>query len=419
VARLRGDRDTRLIVAAVGISALGDFLLWIPLTLHIQETTDSGIAVAGLILCLWSPVVLLAPISGLLVDRRETRGLLIGASLAQAAITAALALALDSLAAILVLAALLGIGFSVAQPAEFALVPVIGKDRLAEVNGYVETSRYAGLTAGPLLGGALAAVGGVEVAMLANAATFLVVATAAYRLRARRPPGVHGEDAPGRARDGVAYLFRDRTLGIVITVAFVSLLFMSATIAAEVFYLKEDLGVSDLVYGLVFGCWTIGMMAGALLVSRRLAAGSLGVAILAAVAVQGAGVGLPAAWVAVGFAAAMWFIGGVGHGTKNVLVRLLIQRRVPAHVHGRAFAAYNGIRNSAELVALAGGGVLVAAIGARETLAIAGAVPVLAALGGVVVYRRGAGREPVPAAGDTSPQPMPEEAEGAPAPPVA
>jgi hypothetical protein len=37
------DRDTRLITGAVGVSALGDFLLWIPLTLHLQEQTGSGL----------------------------------------------------------------------------------------------------------------------------------------------------------------------------------------------------------------------------------------------------------------------------------------------------------------------------------------------------------------------------------------
>ena len=66
----------------------------------------------------------------MLADRVETRRLLIWASLAQAAVAAALALALDSTAAILALAALLGAGFAVAQPAEFALVPVIGRDNL-------------------------------------------------------------------------------------------------------------------------------------------------------------------------------------------------------------------------------------------------------------------------------------------------
>jgi hypothetical protein len=79
---------------------------------------------------------------------------------------------------------------------------------------------------------------------------------------------------------------------------------------------------------------------------------------------------------------------GVGHGTKNVLARTLIQQHVPHRLHGRASAAYNGMRNAAELVALAGGVLLVAAIGGRATLALAGAVPVLAALLGLALLRR-------------------------------
>jgi hypothetical protein len=38
----------------------------------------------------------------------------------------------------------------------------------------------------------------------------------------------------------------------------------------------------------------------------------------------------------------------------------------------RAFAAYDGSRNGSELIALAAGGFLIAAIGARTTVALAG-----------------------------------------------
>jgi Na+/melibiose symporter-like transporter len=410
-AALLGKPDVRLIVGAVGISALGDFILWIPLTLQLQEMTDSGIAVAALFIALWAPVVVLAPVAGLLVDRFEARGVLLAASLVQMVIAASLALALDSVAAILVLAALLGVGFAVAQPAEFALVPpVAGDDRLIEVNGLVETARYAGMTAGPVIGGVLAGVGGVDVAMLVNAGTFGVVALAALMLRTRRPPQPREEgDEPERARDGVVYLFRDRTLGLALSVVFVSLLFMTASATAEVFFLKEDLKVSDAVYGLVFGAWTIGMVAGALVVARRVPAAGLALGVLVAVAVQGAGLGLPTVWLAVGFGAAMWFVGGVGHGIKNVLARTLIQQRVPHRLHGRAFAAYNGMRNGAELFALAGGGVLVAAIGGRATLALAGAIPVAAAAVGLILYA-GIGRSaPAPAEPDAEPRPEPED----------
>jgi MFS family permease len=402
-------RDVQLIVGAVGISALGDFLLWVPLTLHLQETTGSGLAVAALFVALWTPVVVLAPVAGLLVDRLEARALLIAASLAQALVAAALAFALDSVAAILILATLLGIGFSVAQPAEFALVPVIGGDReLTKLNGYVESARYAGMTGGPLIGGVLAGMGGTDAAMLVNAATFASVAVAGLLLTARRRLGPHpdGEHRPERARDGVVYLFRDRTLALVMSVAFVSLLFMTASATAEVFFLKEDLKVSDGVYGLLFACWTVGMVLGALVVARRVPASMLALAALVAVGVQGLGLGLPTVWLAVGFGGAMWLIGGLGHGTKNVLARTLIQERVPDRLHGRAFAAYNGLRNGAELVALAAGGVLVAAIGGRTTLALAGFIPVCAALVGLMLYRQP--REP--AAAPVEPEPVPADA---------
>ena len=391
------NRDVRLIVGAVGVSALGDFLLWIPLTLHLQEMTDSGLAIAAVFIALWGPVVVLAPVAGLLVDRREARGILIAASLAQAVAAAALVFVLDSVAAILALSALLGAGFAIAPPAEFALVPVIaGERRRGDVNGYVEASRYAGMTAGPVIGGLLAAAGGTEIALAVNAVTFLLVALAGVVLHARRHPAAVGDgEETARARDGIVFLFRDRMLAVVMTVLFVALLFMTASATAEVFFLKEDLEVGDAVYGLVFGAWTIGMVLGALVVARRVAPATLAAGALIATAVQGAGLGLPTAWLVVWFAAAMWFIGGLGHGTKNVLARTLIQERVPDHLHGRAFAAYNGLRNGAELIALAGGGVMVALAGGRVTLALAGGVALVAALVGLVFYRRTGESEPV------------------------
>jgi len=279
-------------------------------------------------------------------------------------------------------------------------VPVIAGDqsvtRLNEVNGYVETARYAGMTAGPLIGGGLAAAGGTAVAMLVNAATFAVVALAALLLRARRRPSPAVDEGapPERARDGIVFLFRDRLLAIVVGASFVSLLFFSASITAEVFFLKDDLHVHDLVYGVLFSAWTLGMVVGAVLVSRRIPARALAAGALVAIAVQGVGLGLPTIWLLAWLVGILWFIGGVGHGTKNVLVRTLIQERVPERTHGRAFAAYNGLRNGAELVALASGGLLVAAIGGRTTLGLAGAVPVLVALAGLVLYRRRVRREP-------------------------
>jgi MFS family permease len=342
-------------------------------------------------------VVVLAGVAGPFVDRRDARSVLIGASLAQAAIAAVMALTVDSIAATIGLAALLGSGFAFAQPAEFSLVPVVaaGGD-LNRANGFVETARYVGMTAGPLLGGLLAAAGSTRIALLVNAFTFVAVALAGSMLKARRPPQPAGRDGQPRAREGLTVLFGDRVLGLVVTVAFASLLLMTASATAEVFFIKQDLGASDLAYGFLFSCWMVGMVTGALVVSRRVAGASLAFVALMAIAVQSVGLALPTVWLEIGLAASAWVVGGLGHGTKNVLIRTLIQERVAAALHGRAFAAYNGLRNGAELVALALGGLLVATAGARVTLALAGAIPLSAALAGLVLYRRERAAAPAP-----------------------
>ena len=191
-----------------------------------------------------------------------------------------------------------------------------------------------------------------------------------------------------RGRDGLVFLAREPTLAIVMAVAFVSLLFMTASASAEVFFAKDVLDVGDLGYGALISSWTAGMVVGAVAVARRITAAALSVGALAAIALQGLGIALPTLWLVFGFALLGYLFGGVAHGTKNVLVRTLIHLRVPERLHGRAFAAYNAIRNSAELVALAGGGLLVAAVGARVTLFVAGVVPTGAALVALALARR-------------------------------
>jgi MFS family permease len=379
-------RDLNLLVGAVGGSALGDWLALVPLTLYLAETTGSGITIALLYIAFWAPSVVLAGHAGLLADRYDPRRVLFAVSLAQAGVAVGLGFVSETSAML----GLLGIGFAVAQPAEFALVPrVAGEARLALANARVETARYTGFALGPVIGGLLAAAGGLQVAMLVNAATFLVIGAVALVVRCPHSEFCLAPEPPvGRAWAGARYLVQDRVLAVVMAVAFVSLLFMTTQWAANVFFVKEDLGLGDLGYGLLLTGWTVGMALGATLVPRRIGSGALAVGALGAIVVQGFGLAAPAVLLVPTLAFAFFFVGGVAHGTKNVLIRTLIHERVPGSLHGRAFAAYNGLRNAAELVALVAGGVLVTAVGARWTMLLAGTVPMAAGLVALAVSRR-------------------------------
>ena len=154
-------------------------------------------------------------------------------------------------------------------------------------------------------------------------------------------------------------------LSLTMAVATTSLVFMSASIPADLVYVQDVLGVEDIGIGVVLTGWTVGMVLAANYLSPRIAVPALATAGFAAVAVQGLGKFLAPLWLVFWFMVVCYFVGGMGHGIKNVVFRSLIHHRVAEDRHGRAFAAYNGLRNTAELVALAAGGALVATLGAR------------------------------------------------------
>jgi MFS family permease len=335
-------------------------------------------------LALFGPVVALGGIAGRLADRFENARLLWIVSIAQAAAIAVMALSTGSLAGLIALAALVGVGVAIAQPAEFALVPVAaGGQRLTEVNGLVETARYAGMTLGPVAGGALAAAGRLDIALWVDAATFLAVAAAAALMHARRRPE-RAEGDHGRAREGVAVLTSDPVLRVTLATAVAALLFFSMSITAEVFYVKDVLLAGDTAFGVLFTSWALGMVVGAVGLARRVPMSALAVAAVAAVAIQGAGLATAAGGV-LWAAFAGFTLGGIAHGVKNVLVRTLIHERVPETVRGRAFGVYNAARNGAELSALALGGVLVGAIGAQAALLLSGLIPLAIGIAGLLL----------------------------------
>ena len=169
----RAPRDLRLLAGAVLLSAAGDMLLVVVLALRVHDLTGSGFAVAALF----------ARADGAdrraRAARRPARGPHRDAAAAAASSRSrrrrsrARSCSPTGSAPILVLTALLGAGAAIAGPAEAALVPAaVAGGRLTQANGWVETARYAGFTAGPLLAGVLTAAGGTQLGLAANAVSF-------------------------------------------------------------------------------------------------------------------------------------------------------------------------------------------------------------------------------------------------------
>ena len=286
------ERDFLLVSLAVGLSAMGDWVAITALGLHVEEMTDNGYAVAALWICLFGPSVAVAGHAGLLVDRVEATRLLALVSALGAVGAAALAF-VDALAPVLVLTAALGVVFALMQPAEFSLIPVLagtpgpGGERprrdlpLPRLRDRPDRRRL------PVRGRRPGAGDGRRRRHLRRGRGGRALPAGAPRAAA---------DADGdeeRAREGIAYLFRDRTLSLVMIVAFSSLLFMSAVWVGELFFVKDVLDQGDTAYGVFLSVWTAGMAIGALFLSKRVAAGAVAAVGLAAATIQGAALAAP------------------------------------------------------------------------------------------------------------------------------
>jgi MFS family permease len=377
-------RELRIVAGAIAVSALGDWVAVLALAVRANEMWK-GFGVSAVLIALWSPIVVLAGHVGLVVDRFETRAVAILASLFQCAVVAVLAFATGSIYAILGLTLLLGVGAAVGQSAEFALVPLLAGPRtIGRANGLVESARGVGFALGPAAGGALAAGAGTKVALLIDAASFLLIALALLSIPVRRH-AVLVEGAALRARDGLALLFTERGLRTAMLAGAATLVFMSASIPGDFAYTTDDLHKTALALGLVITVWALGMIAASNLLAPRVPAHAVALVALLAASTQGFSKLLAPFWMVYPFMVGCYVFGGISHGVKNTLFRTLIHQQVDPARHGQAFAAYNGLRNGAELIALACGGALVAGIGGAGTLWFAGGAAGLAGLGGALL----------------------------------
>ena len=330
---------------------------------------DGGVAL--LLICLWSPIALLAGQVGILVDRLETRTLAVAAGVFQAGIAAALAF-VSSLPAILALAFVLGIGVAVSSSAEFALSRC-SPEHVRSARRTGSWSRPAGSASSPARrspGSSRAAPArSTRCSPTPRRSSLIAAVLAALPVRRRV---VHDDGRKPAARDGIKLLFAERVLAITLGTGAIGLVFMSASIPGDFAYATHSLGVGKLAFGFVLTAWAVGMIFASNTLFGRIPAAAVATATLVAAAVQGLAKFVAPFWQLYVVMLVAWAIGGMGHGIKNTGFRTLIHQRIDAAQHGRAFAAFNGLRNTAELAALAGGAGLVTTIGGRGTLWVAG-----------------------------------------------
>jgi MFS family permease len=389
-----------LTAAGAAVSEFGNSLSL--LVLVFWATPISSLLVAAILIAELLPLVVGAPLAGVLVDRLPNRRLLIVALLFQGVAIAAIAPLMGQPAFVVALVLLSGCGRAVAQPCISALVPhIAGEEEATRGYAWLSTGRSLGSMAGVTGGALLAGIFGHPAALLIDGGTFLVYAALLAFVRSeRRPSGTH--EARPSALAGIRHVRRDAVL----FAAIVGLAFCVGAVVvinvADPAFVRYVLHGDEFVLGAMQACWMTGILIGNRLAARLKTISGVAHAIAVAAITTGIGVLIPATFPFVVAAGTGWVIGGISNGVHNVALNAIVRLRTPEEMRGRAFAAVGSMVVGANLLGTAAGGALLLVVEPRTLFALGGSGALLSGVACLVFVRRALQREKDPAEAGSS-----------------
>jgi MFS family permease len=378
-ALLRNSRF-RLLFVATAASGLGNWLAVIALQVDVYDRTHSAWWVGELLLANILPAVFIGLFLGPLVDTLPRKLLMIVSDVGRLAVFAVLPFA-SSAAEVVVLAVVAGIGNAFFRPAVLAGLPnLVSPDDLGSANALLQLVEWTSTALGPLLGGALVAASGPNLAYVVNAVTFGVSAA----LVAMIPARLLQSDRPiGRGRwsdlaEGYSIVRHSKALRCVLVVWSIVMAATGIFNVAEVFLAKVSFNAGDFGFGLLWAASGVGLVIGGL-AAAPLIERNLGAAYVRFLTILAIGMGCTAAAPNVWVGAAAMVLAGFGNGGAVVANITLVQRGAPDRVRGRAFTLIMSANYAVLGISFVLAGPLTNAYGARWAYVVAAGTSLLAA----------------------------------------
>jgi MFS family permease len=376
------DPDFLKLWGGEAVSRIGSQITQLALPLTAVLTLDATPAQVGaLTAASYAPFMAVTLFVGVWVDRVRRRPLLIASNLGRAPLIAAVpllaVLGLLRIEHLYVIAFAVGVLTVVFDVAYQSYVPsLVLRDRLEEGNSRLQATGALAQMGGPGLAGLLIGVATAPVALLVDAASYVVsIGTlSAIRTVEHRPvPCAVRRTVRQSITDGLAFVVRNRYLRACVMESATYNLSFAALQTVFLLYAARELRFGAGTIGLVLSAGAVGSVAGTLAASalkRRLGLGRALVAELALCCLSPALI--PAFPGSAPLAAPVFALAfglcGAGATMANVHVISLRQAITPDQLLGRMNAGYRFVSWSALPIGALLGGTLGASIGFRATL---------------------------------------------------
>lgn len=330
------------------------------------------------------PVIVVAVLAGVVLDRRRRRPLLIVCSLASAVMiglvplsSAAGFLSLGLLYAVALLVGTLTVCFDVGA---LSYVPfLVGRRHLAEGNSRLQASTaFAGI-AGPGLAGLLIGLITAPITLTLDAVSYLFSAAGLISIRRPEPRPDTGPERPSVRRsiaEGFHAVYGTRLLRVLLAQSATLNVGFGAVSTIFTVYAVRTLGLTPLKLGLALGALQAGALLGALSAARVKRALGLGRTLAVSIlGVSGSPLLLLLPHSASPAAMTVFVAGWLGHGCGisiwNVNTITLRQAVTPTRLLARMNATYRMLLFGALPAGAMAGGLLGSAVGLHSALVVA------------------------------------------------
>ena len=389
-ALLHDSRDFRRFFAGETVSLVGDQITLIAVPLVAVLALDAGAAQMGYLTAAGlAPNLVFALHAGAWVDRRgRRRRTMIVADLVRAALLLSIPLAWA--AGVLGLAQLFAVAFLVGTMSVFfqvsystLFVSIVSRERYVEANSLLSGARALSFVGGPALGGGIVPGLSAPLALVADAASYVVSAFFLRSIDPEEPPTEHAER--GHVAGGIRFVLGSpvvrSALGATATINFFNFVFF----ALFVLYATRVLGLAPGTLGLVLGAGAVGGVVGAVLVSRVAERIGIGPAFaLGCVLFPAPLLLVPLAEgprpLVLGLLFLAEFGAGFGVMVLDISASSIFAALVPDRLRARVSGAYMVVNYGVRPLGALAGGALGATIGLRPTLWLATAGALLGVL---------------------------------------
>jgi MFS family permease len=388
--------DFRRLWSAQAISYFGDSLTIFGLLFLVQRLTGNAASVAGILIAMSLPMLVVGLGAGVWVDRLNRVRVMIWSDLVRALLVPLFLIvkSADQVWMIYIVAFLIASVSSFFAPARTALIPkIVGMDKLMAANSISESSRVLFGVLGTATAGILVGLfDGFTVVFTVDALTFVVSAILVGRLsvsgQSESTVQVAGKVSALREfTAGMRVIRRSRLLmGMLVGVG-ITMFGLGAVNAVLVPFVVGELELKETWFGLLEASQSTSMiLAGA--VTAVLAARLKPTTVIPiGLGVVGVVVGLFAGLTSIWQLGTLMFVMGWFVAPLQASFATVVQTETPPDMLGRTGAALNAAATGSNVAAMAIAGALAAVVGVRSVFATAGVIVVIAAIVTVVMFR--------------------------------